>query len=273
MIIGVGIAAFVPGGQTIGAALAGAGVSLYNYDKTKKFEFRAPVVEIGGGGKTETERVAELQEKSTEIERARAGTAPTSASAVTNDKYANGTATSSHGSMGGSGDLSYDYDNNKWNYTPSSQYTQDTRQRQLDSLVALSLNAEYLDGKTKSVIRDYRDNYYIAYHDNPYLNRNGTFRPKDPRDATYRGAMRGPQSSYGKGVMITSLTFETNVKGGGYLGYDNAEVFFHEIDHDRRLLGPRSGGRHESAYYDYVRVQTDNFFRSMHEDKNARGLF
>ena len=69
--------------------------TVYNYDKTEKFEFRAPVIETGGG-KSEAERLAELQEQSAAVDRANAGVASTSNAPVTNDKYANGTATGSY---------------------------------------------------------------------------------------------------------------------------------------------------------------------------------
>ena len=101
IVAGVAVAAFVPGGQTIGASIAGAGVSLYNYDKTGKFEFQAPIIETGGGGNSEAEQVADLQEQSDAIDREQSGTTPTTASPVTNDNFANGTATDSHDHMSG----------------------------------------------------------------------------------------------------------------------------------------------------------------------------
>jgi RHS repeat-associated protein len=100
VLIVVGVVVAV-GNPTLGASIAGAGVSLYNYDKTGKFEFQAPIIETGGGGNTEAEQVADLQEQSDAIDRAQSGTTPTSASPVTNDNFANGTATGSYDNMGG----------------------------------------------------------------------------------------------------------------------------------------------------------------------------
>jgi len=101
VLIVVGVAVAIVVDPTIGAAIAGAGVSLYNYDKTGKFEFQAPIIDTGGGGNSEAEQVADLQAQSDAIDRAQSGTTPTSASPVTNDNFANGTATDSYDGMGG----------------------------------------------------------------------------------------------------------------------------------------------------------------------------
>ena len=107
---GVAVAAFVPGGQTIGAAIAGAGVSLYNYDKTGKFEFQAPIIETGEGGNSEAEQATDLQEQSDAIDRAQSGTIPTSASPVTNDNFANGAGTDAYSHTGGNDSYSENSD-------------------------------------------------------------------------------------------------------------------------------------------------------------------
>jgi len=97
IVVGVVVASL--GLPTIGASIAGAGVSLYNYDKTGKFEIIAPIVTLGDGGskgKSPTEQDEQIDTiKETEVEREKtAGLQNPLGASSDNVKFAGGVNTS-----------------------------------------------------------------------------------------------------------------------------------------------------------------------------------